>query len=359
MVASFVRAIDEKIFKYALSKYYRIAKANFYVRSSPLFARNPVSRIRSIDIEPVAKCNLRCPFCQVPEWHRAYETGLMEVDLFEKIINQFPKLKHIKLQGMGEPFLNNNLIKMIRIAGKKNIKTTILTNGTLLDKALCVDILDSKLTKLCFSFEGATKKTYESLRVGANYEMVVNNIRTICELRNKGRYKTSIYIRCLVSNQVVLDEFSGLVELASDIGVDALHVAHELKIWKTKNKVTYPTEFIAIDSYENYHSIIKKAKKKASKLGINLNIERSNKHKQIYPCYSPWNTLFISVEGNIVPCSNIGSPNTWCMGNLNESGIHKIWNNESYSRLRKSIRLGQIPEFCSTCYNYNQKASRL
>jgi len=356
-VASFVRAIDKRIFRYALSRCYKIAKANFYVRSSSLFERNPVNWIRSIDLEPVAKCNLECPFCQVPGWHRAYETSSMGIELFEKIIDQFPKLKHIKLQGMGEPFLNKDLTSMIRIAGAKNIKTTILTNGTLLNKELCVEVLESKLTKLCFSFDGATKKTYESLRVGASYETVVNNIRNICKLRNKGHYKTSIHMRCLISNQMVLDEFVELVQLASDIGVDVLNISNELKIWKIKNKITYPMKTLAVDSFENYKSMINKADKKARKLKLNLNIEQSNKHKQSYPCYTPWNTLFISVEGKIVPCSNIGNPDTWCMGNLNENEIHKIWNSELYAKLRKSIKLGQIPSFCSTCYNYNQKSS--
>lgn len=357
MLLSVVKSIDKKYFRYLLSKCFKIAMANFYVRSSSVLTHVPLSWIRSIDVEPVARCNLECPFCQVPAWHRASETGVMGVELFRKIIDQFPNLKHIKLQGMGEPFLNKYLISMIRIASGRNIKTTILTNGTLLDQALCRDVLESKLTRLSFSFDAATKETYEKLRVGASFDEVVKNIRNICEMKQNGGYKTEIYIRCLVSNRFVLDELSLLVELAADVGVDGLYITNRLKIWETRERSTYPVNYVAIDSYENSSASMLMAESMANKLGVNLRVEQNNPHNGLYPCPMPWNTLFVSVEGNVVPCSNIGSPDTWCVGNLLDNHINNIWNNESYTDLRKAIKLTQIPFFCRTCYLKNLKSS--
>lgn len=350
MLVSVIKNIDKKYFNYRLSKCFKIAVANLYVRASSVLTRVPVTWIRSIDVEPVAKCNLECPFCQVPGWHRATETGTMGIDLFRKIIDQFPNLKHIKLQGMGEPFLNENLTAMIRIAGERNIKTTILTNGTLLDQSLSLDVLESKLTNLYFSFDAATKEIYEKLRVGASFETVVKNIKYICEMKKNGGYNTGIYIRCLVSNRFILDELTLLVELAADVGVDGLYIANRLKIWETRDSSTYPVKFVAIDSFDNYPVSMHKAERLANNLGVYLRIEQNNQHKHFYPCAAPWNTLFISVEGNVVPCCNIGSPDAWCMGNLLNNDINNIWNNESYIDLRKAIRLNEIPLFCTACY---------
>ena len=62
----------------------------------------PTFLINSIDMEPIAACNLRCGFCQVPGWDRAKTTNPMKLETFMKIINKFSYLKHVKIQGMGE-----------------------------------------------------------------------------------------------------------------------------------------------------------------------------------------------------------------------------------------------------------------
>jgi len=349
-VASFVRSIDRKIFKYGLSKCYRIANANLYVRSSLFLKKIPVSWIRSIDVEPIARCNLECPFCQVPGWHRAVETEPMGLELFERIINQFPNLKHIKLQGMGEPFLNRNLTEMIRMASARHIKTTILTNGTLLNRSLAEEVLEAGLANLYFSFDGGTKKTYESLRIGADFAAVVGNIRNVCELKRKGAYSTSIQIRCLVCSQAVLNELGALVELAADVGADRVYVAGSQKVWKREGRKTYPAKCINIYSYANHASEILKAENKANKFKIDFKVEQIDRYKKTYPCSTPWKTLFVAVEGKIVPCNHIASPDTWCVGNLMDDDLNEIWNNSYFVNLRKSIAINGITKYCTNCY---------
>src|SRR4030042_6545842 len=61
--------------------------------------RIPTDFIQVIDIEPVALCNLECPFCQVPGWERAKSTTPMSIEFFEKILSEFKNLRQIKLQG--------------------------------------------------------------------------------------------------------------------------------------------------------------------------------------------------------------------------------------------------------------------
>jgi radical SAM additional 4Fe4S-binding domain len=61
-------------------------------------------------------------------------------------------------------------------------------------------------------------------------------------------------------------------------------------------------------------------------------------------------SLYVSTEGKIVPCCVLAMPETWCMGDLNEEKLEKIWNNKQYRDLRKKIALNQIPQTCINCY---------
>jgi sulfatase maturation enzyme AslB (radical SAM superfamily) len=63
-----------------------------------------------LDVEPINQCNFRCPHCQVTHWNKA-KTRL-DVDGLTKLLDQFPKLLRVKLQGMGEPLLNKELLPM-------------------------------------------------------------------------------------------------------------------------------------------------------------------------------------------------------------------------------------------------------
>ena len=150
---------------------------NLFVKKVAPFSNYnlPLSMIQSIDVEPIAVCDLKCSFCQVPGWDRAKNTRAMSFRLFKSIIDQFPNLKLVKLQGMGEPFLNKNIIDMIKYSSNKKITSFITTHGGRLSKKLINEIIDSQLDVIDFSFDGATKKTYENARIGSDFSLVTKN----------------------------------------------------------------------------------------------------------------------------------------------------------------------------------------
>ena len=88
----------------------------------------------SVDIEPTTRCNLTCPMCQLRAWTKPRRD--LSLDEFKGIVNQFPGIAGIKLQGMGEPLLNAELIDMVRWADRKNIRVRTVTNGMLMDASM-------------------------------------------------------------------------------------------------------------------------------------------------------------------------------------------------------------------------------
>ena len=76
-----------------------------------------------MDIEPTTGCNFRCTMCQVSSPN--FISKNMDYEMFKKTIDDNKQLLKIKLQGMGEPLVNNNFLS-IKCAG---LSAEITTNG--------------------------------------------------------------------------------------------------------------------------------------------------------------------------------------------------------------------------------------
>jgi len=330
-----------------------IKRARKRVVGMTLKDRVSLKRIRTIDIEPIAACNLRCAFCPVPGWQRAKDTTAMKFEFFKAVVDQFPSLKKIKLQGMGEPLLNKDLPRMIQYAASRKIGTHVLTNGTVLAGDLGDELLRSGLSDLTFSIDGATKETYESVRRGADYDRVFGNIRKVCDLKKQNNYKTRINVVCLVSGPKVLVEVPSLIRICADMGVDKVHVKGRLKEWSgSKSDGNFSFKSVCVDDMKGFEDIMSEAKKLADQYGIKFSTGNSETamYSAANPCMWPWASLYISTEGKVVPCCTIGIPETWTLGDLKVDTARDIWNNGKYSGLRRSIRKHMIPEKCRGCY---------
>jgi|Deesub1362B_J571_1020462.scaffolds.fasta_scaffold15116_2 MoaA/NifB/PqqE/SkfB family radical SAM enzyme len=102
-----------------------------------------LSRPISLQIEPTTKCNLKCTFCESPLWDRR---GMdMSFSDFKKIIDQFPYLVTLLLQGIGEPLLCKDFFKMIEYCKLKKIIVGITTNGMLMNEEIAKKLVDSKI----------------------------------------------------------------------------------------------------------------------------------------------------------------------------------------------------------------------
>jgi pyrroloquinoline quinone biosynthesis protein E len=321
------------------------------IKSAPLVGYYaPLELIRCIDVEPIATCNLKCDFCQVPGWDRARKTKPMDVPLFKKIVVQFPRLRQIKLQGMGEPFLNRKLPEMIRITSDMNIDSTVITNGTVLSLEMISKILDADLTNISFSFDGATKDTYERMRPGADYDEVTSNIKNLCIEKNKRNSKLYVRIQCLVSDETVLGEIPDLVRLASDLGIDTLEIKQRLKLWEKTGDDTYQFDTVQLKTYSKLDEILEEAGGIAKERGLNFCVATDAVYTSSNPCRWPWVSLYVSTEGKVVPCCALGVPETWTMGDLTKETLKEIWNNKAYRQLRKQISQNKVSTLCAACY---------
>jgi len=266
-----------------------------------------VYRLTSITIEISNRCNLRCIMC-------AHNKGMkrmpkdMEFNLLEKIITQtHTYIKTICFSGVGEPFMNPNIFRMIEHIKKNDKKVVIYTNGTLLDEEKMLRLLKLKVDILIFSVDG-TKDSYEIIR-GWSYEDIKKKILKFIELRNKFKKNTKIKIATVIFEKN----------------------ERELK------------------NFDNYWRNVVDGIKYRPRI---LECEKEKEKRPRKICREPWyGNFFIGSNGEVVCCC--GDCNgELALGNILEQELKDIWRGERLRDLRRRHLKGNFPDRCKICYEY-------
>ena len=154
-------------------------------------------------VDPSSACNFRCQFC--PSGHKdlidksGYRRGTMSFELFNKIIRDLGEferpIKVLRLNKVGEPFLNKNLSKMVDCAKKSGTVEYIdlATNGSLFTHETLSQLVDAGLDRLNISLEGINREQYlEHAKVDIDFDSLVEQI--IWLYANKGNCEITIKV---------------------------------------------------------------------------------------------------------------------------------------------------------------------
>lgn len=317
------------------------AEAAFRLKSS----RVPLPPPR-IDIEPNNTCNLRCRHCQVTHWSKP--AAHLDLAGFQRMLAQLPGLLSIKLQGMGEPLLNRDLVAMLREGERRGISMQFISNGTVLDPGTAPRLLELKRSHICFSLDGATAQTFESIRTGASFDKVLANIRELTRRRGE-RVFPLISVTAVVTG-ANLHEVPALVRLAKELGVDGVNLQTALTSWGKEELEQYNQTIRVQPGSAQAEAIFREAGRIAGELGLELTVRREDFYSRRHKCPWPWQRAFVAANGDVVPCCILADSDTIKMGNLFQKSFAEIWNSREYRDFRSRIRKHQLPEFCKNCY---------
>ncbi len=299
-----------------------------------------------IDIEPNNTCNLLCQHCQVPHWSKT--PVYLSSEKLIKIFDQLPYLINVKLQGMGEPLLNRQLVDMLQEGENRGIVMEFFSNGTILSDDQVNRLLKLKHTTIYFSIDGATSEVFESIRVGSSFPQVVENIRSFLERRGKNVVPKVTF--ATVATRTNLHELPKIIHLAKELGADSINLQTSLTSWG-KEQVEEYARAIRLDLTSiEIASKLSEVERIASDEGVLLNVFSADAYSIKNKCPWPWMRAFIAANGDVVPCCILADANTVSLGNVFTEHFGKIWNSAAYRELRRRIKQHDLPDYCKGCY---------
>jgi radical SAM protein with 4Fe4S-binding SPASM domain len=300
-----------------------------------------------LQIEATSKCNLRCPSCS-----HAKEKGdgqHLTEEAFRKILNRLPwSPSRVVLCGIGEPLMNPQFFSLVDILAERGIKCQFYTNGTLLTARTQQAILSRRaIDTVSISCDGSQKETFESLRLGADFDKWKQSVQEFVLQAKKQRGRTlTVGLNVVVSKQN-LHEVGGILRLARELGIGNVYFLEVI-----------PVDTIAMDlrlSAAEISAVHEELVELAADLGLKVTcfFRRDKIPPETPPhCLQPWEYMFIRANGDVAPCAALfGSDKGVVVGNILEQDFETIWLGEPYRKHRRGSVSG-TNELCRTCFFY-------
>lgn len=293
---------------------------------------NKPQKIR-LDISTL--CQLKCPICTNANKEIANELGFgyLKYDNFKHLIVTNPSIKHIEISNYGEIFLNPDLLSILKLSHKNNVRL-YADNGVNLndvDDEVLESIVKYKLRRMTCSIDGATQDTYHKYRKNGNFNTVISNIKKINLHKNKYQSRFPV-----LTWQYVI------------FGHNENEIASAKKAAKSLNMKFQPKL-----SWDSEYSPIKNSTLVKNETGLSLESGSRQMLNNAFPCHQLWEEPQINWDGKILGCCW----NYWKEFGRNafSDGLIKSLNMENITYARQML-IGNAPHRddlpCSTCSLY-------
>jgi MoaA/NifB/PqqE/SkfB family radical SAM enzyme len=309
-----------------------------------------------IEIEISTYCGFHCIFCEHTAWHQP-SRNLSLLD-FVRLTDQFD-LKWVNLTGEGDAFLNPDYLKMIRHLKRRNTSVFLVDSFNLINKDVARVLVGSGVDGIYISMDGATKETYESIKVGCNYDRVIMNIRNLLEIKKELHSPIPEICFRFVVNKKNVNEMAEYVKV-----INSMATREE---FGDGSKI----HFVGLLDFPEIHDLYLEtipADKiseaiEASKGGLPVVFAHTEQvtNPSINKCLAWAEPYFALVpEPMMLPCCAVLMSNDrdkihkYSFGNYNTRPIREIWNSPYYKWFRQTVTnpTAKVPMLCAGCRAY-------
>jgi len=336
-----------------------------------------------INLTGTTICNLKCFMCNqfldpnIPKW-------IMKDEVYERVVAElYPFARTVQFSAFGEPLMTPGMEGKLDDLERTHTKLEMVSNATLMMKeSRFREKLLRTLELVTFSIDGATRETYNSVRTGADFDEVLENITRFAEARAAmpAARRPRMNFNFIMMKRTV-PEAPRFVKLVKHLGGDHI-VFNHLVAFHPSLKEESLTEHKA---FANEH--MDATRQAARELGVSIAIPDNfhledgapaatangggavstaepatatgtgceaaaarPRRKPVKPsikCWFLWNRVYIGTSGEVVPCCVAGMP---FFGNMMQQSFREIWNGETYQTYRKHVFTENPYGGCKNCY---------
>lgn len=296
-----------------------LAAGQYALKTSPILSWPLVLKI---DISPL--CNLGCTICvhrkpagnKSLQMQKFHSKQYMSFEQYQKIIDEVAgKTSAVSLYLLGDPLVHPDLCEFARITRDAGINVHISTHFSFkLSDQRIADLAKSGITHFTACVDGLSQETYGLTRKGGQIDLVLSNLRRLCEyVRENALTYPKIEIQ-YIKFQHNVHQLEEATRLFREMGVDQVtHFWGDLNNYTDLDPGTYK-------------------------------INGPNKAKTLPQCYWPYFHMTIKYNGDVMPCSNYRYGERYTqedtprsLGNVFKSGVKAVWQNMQYKQARRMV----------------------
>ena len=315
-------------------------------------------------MESTTKCNFFCRTCE--KGYDPYFGADLDDDIFEKVrVQIMPSVVSVDLTGFGETTMTKDFDRNLSAAQEAGAAVRFVTNASLLNYER-IEKLTSHPVTVTISFDGATKQTFEEVRRGANYDLILEKLAMIKKLRDINLSRTYAHFAFnFVALRRNIEELPEVVRIAHCYGIERVVVADY-----GFSQTEFDVESLRFDP-KRANDLLDQSAALAAELGIAfvrpppyaeevpalptvsrwrrlLRVRRILPVPNRFPqrCSSPWTETAVRRDGEVQPCC----VSTEYMGSIKNKSFAEVWNGWRYRLLRWRIH-GPLPSLaCRHCF---------
>lgn len=184
-----------------------------------------------VTMELTADCDLFCKMCEfvVPRERgrkRGYDLH-MDKQVFRMLADQvFPHARLVNLTVVGEPFLVPYMDEVLERAGDWQARIEFITHGMHLDRRT-IEKVGPYTGTVIVSFDGGTRRTFNRIRVGSDFDVVTRNMLRFDRWRKSrppGAYQPGLHMGVTLMKENI-EELPTIIRIAHLLGVDQVNAA--------------------------------------------------------------------------------------------------------------------------------------
>jgi len=301
-------------------------------------------QLTNLHIEITSKCNERCVHCYIPHENKVNN---IEPDLFYNVLEQCKKINllHLTLSG-GEPMMHNNFIDFLKKCKEYNFSVNILSNLTLLNKAIIEEMKRNRLLSVQVSLYSMDANIHDATtQIKGSFEKTKNAILKLWE------NDIPLQISCPIMKQN-FNCYNDVIDWGKahniNVGSDYVIIArynHTTQNLSNRLSINDVKEIInqRIVNEPKYLELMEKEAEK-----------KKNMNPDDFACSVCHSSICIADNGNIYPCAGWQD---YVVGNVNETSLNDIWNNSIKVQYLRRLHKRDFPkciqcpenEYCTMC----------
>lgn len=305
-----------------------------------------------LQIEPTTRCNFTCGFCA----GRHMEQGDLAFETFLRALELTPNLRHVELQGEGEPLMHPRFFDMVAACRQRGAEVSFITNGSFLSPANVERIFEHDVALISVSIESADPAEFRAIR-GGKLEKVIRGLEHLMSRRAAlGRTRPTVAFSIAVLKRT-LDALPDIVALYRRLGLDggiSMQMLQEMEAYVSVYDEAMAAQRLTDQDITAYHARIERELPEALEL---VSVKRAAKgfFAALFDGWSPdtgtcaWleRGAYITKDGDVAPCCAVKDTVSYGLGNVARDTVDTIA--ERRDHLRQQLLAGETPRACRNC----------